>query len=428
MDSRKKIVQMIVGGMTQYLTQVQGIPKNVEKLLSKRRWRARFFGFRSEELAIEVMWLKNYLNLTDERPIWGKVADVLLAAAAPASVTEQNVEPKTKSNYFLQSWETKISFLPDNIKRLIKVAKEVNLQADRIAFSGDILKSRPLWYHRGATGKIRQPNHSRDARCLRDKHNVKTKRSIRANDECECVNCMYLEDSAGCNHPHSCTARAKELLDAIHPKWDPRQIAQPEKYELDSSPVDDFEEIDSNVTSGGTLANIFTIFGNERKPYNSLPERKDPTRISLNEPYKSKQTIEAAELTALDHILSISRQDIPIRLEVVSKQTKDLLLKRIQGLEKKGWIGVTNKELLQKIWIKEIDKDNPGALERMKRVKKMAKMGCSGPEKEINLEFPRVYRQTGAKLTAMAQSLAYKGIRERKKQKSKRQEKDGGQS
>ncbi|KAJ3870910.1 hypothetical protein F5051DRAFT_308323, partial [Lentinula edodes] len=36
MDGRKKIVQMVIGGMTQYLAQVQGMPKNIEKRLNKR--------------------------------------------------------------------------------------------------------------------------------------------------------------------------------------------------------------------------------------------------------------------------------------------------------------------------------------------------------------------------------------------------------
>ncbi|KAH9941471.1 hypothetical protein B0H21DRAFT_696958, partial [Amylocystis lapponica] len=35
-EGRRLIIQMIVGGMTQYLTQVQGMPKSVEERLSKR--------------------------------------------------------------------------------------------------------------------------------------------------------------------------------------------------------------------------------------------------------------------------------------------------------------------------------------------------------------------------------------------------------
>lgn len=36
MEGRKLIAQMVVAGMSQYLTQVQGMPKYVEKALTKR--------------------------------------------------------------------------------------------------------------------------------------------------------------------------------------------------------------------------------------------------------------------------------------------------------------------------------------------------------------------------------------------------------
>ncbi|KAJ3892877.1 hypothetical protein GG344DRAFT_27850, partial [Lentinula edodes] len=36
MEGRRHVIQMIVGGMTQYLTVVQGMPKSIEKRLAKR--------------------------------------------------------------------------------------------------------------------------------------------------------------------------------------------------------------------------------------------------------------------------------------------------------------------------------------------------------------------------------------------------------
>ncbi|EIN10347.1 hypothetical protein PUNSTDRAFT_27499, partial [Punctularia strigosozonata HHB-11173 SS5] len=36
LEGRRLIIQMIIGGMTQYLTKVQSMPKHVEKLLSRR--------------------------------------------------------------------------------------------------------------------------------------------------------------------------------------------------------------------------------------------------------------------------------------------------------------------------------------------------------------------------------------------------------
>ncbi|KAJ3851383.1 hypothetical protein EV368DRAFT_11245, partial [Lentinula lateritia] len=36
MEGRRHVVQMVIGGMTQYLTTVQGMPKSIEKRLTKR--------------------------------------------------------------------------------------------------------------------------------------------------------------------------------------------------------------------------------------------------------------------------------------------------------------------------------------------------------------------------------------------------------
>ncbi|KAE9392443.1 hypothetical protein BT96DRAFT_959335 [Gymnopus androsaceus JB14] len=36
MDGRRAIIQMVIGGMTQYLTMVQGMPASIEKRLTKR--------------------------------------------------------------------------------------------------------------------------------------------------------------------------------------------------------------------------------------------------------------------------------------------------------------------------------------------------------------------------------------------------------
>ncbi|KAE9402418.1 hypothetical protein BT96DRAFT_956277 [Gymnopus androsaceus JB14] len=89
MDRCKKIVQMVIGGMTQYLTQVQGMLKRIEKKLKKRirqfLWAEKklspvnfetLLASKSEggqealdiearNLAIEVMWLKSYFGVWD---------------------------------------------------------------------------------------------------------------------------------------------------------------------------------------------------------------------------------------------------------------------------------------------------------------------------------------------------------------------------
>lgn len=93
MEGRRLIIQMIVGGMTQYLTQVQGMPHKIEKYLVKR---IRRFIWDDKKVppvntdtlympitqggravldisacneAIKLMWLRPYLNLGLQRPI-----------------------------------------------------------------------------------------------------------------------------------------------------------------------------------------------------------------------------------------------------------------------------------------------------------------------------------------------------------------------
>ncbi|KAF9258757.1 hypothetical protein L218DRAFT_836965, partial [Marasmius fiardii PR-910] len=72
--------------------------------------------------------------------------------------------------------------------------------------------------------------------------------------------CIEIENETGCKHPHRCMTRAKALMDTLHPKWDPRSVLQPQKYEEQPSTMDDFDEIDSNLTTYGDLADVFRVF------------------------------------------------------------------------------------------------------------------------------------------------------------------------
>ena len=86
---QRLIVQMFRGGVSQYLTTVQGMPKPVEstlqKMMSKFMWDGKHLSINQQILgvpihnggiqlldiklrnkAIELMWLKKYLQLREE--------------------------------------------------------------------------------------------------------------------------------------------------------------------------------------------------------------------------------------------------------------------------------------------------------------------------------------------------------------------------
>jgi hypothetical protein len=204
MEGWRLIVQMIVGGMTQYLTQVQGMPSNIE---SKLRRKIRNFVWHdkrapvSEQIlfspideggrvlldistrneAIEVMWLKSYLSFGPERPLWALVADEIFAINVPQF--EENVDKRVCKNIFLQSWGSskakstqphwRTRVYPD-LLRLQGIAEKHGLRPEGLAFSQEIVQARPIWYHGDADRKIRLLNHGAASNCLKEKHAVWT--------------------------------------------------------------------------------------------------------------------------------------------------------------------------------------------------------------------------------------------------------------
>ncbi|KIY47256.1 hypothetical protein FISHEDRAFT_59779 [Fistulina hepatica ATCC 64428] len=128
MDGRKITIQWIIGGMTQYLMTVQGIPASVEKKLEKRirtfLWNhdgvtrismrtlqmhklkggKGILDIAARNKAIDLMWAKAYLNLSSARATWAYVVDELINRQA-----NKSIEYTSKHNIFLQSWTIPIS-------------------------------------------------------------------------------------------------------------------------------------------------------------------------------------------------------------------------------------------------------------------------------------------------------------------------------
>jgi hypothetical protein len=99
MHGRKIIVQAIVGGYTQFLTMAQGMPNHIEDALTtiirdfmweddsfprltldglqhpRNEGGLNLLDIRAHNEAIELMWLKSYLDFSEMRPEWAIVTD-----------------------------------------------------------------------------------------------------------------------------------------------------------------------------------------------------------------------------------------------------------------------------------------------------------------------------------------------------------------
>jgi hypothetical protein len=117
------IIQMVIGGMTQYLTKVQGMPKHIEKRLTRRirtfYWKDQNSTLHapleiggqglleSRNKAIQVMWLKSYLNFGPDTALWAKYGDALFAIKVPQGELS---EISVRENTLFQSWSTLLGF------------------------------------------------------------------------------------------------------------------------------------------------------------------------------------------------------------------------------------------------------------------------------------------------------------------------------
>ena len=121
--------------------------------------------------AIEIMWMKAYLNFTSSRQQWATITDHIILSTAPEHTVENAWD-----NPFMQSWNvplrkgTKADLLNDDIRRMLRTAKKYNVDMDTIRITPHLLSQLPAWYHLREEDHLSLNNSS--ARCMLQKHDI----------------------------------------------------------------------------------------------------------------------------------------------------------------------------------------------------------------------------------------------------------------
>jgi hypothetical protein len=184
---------MFAGGISQFMTTVHGMPKDIEdriqKLINTFVWGGdkaavglnqtrkpfekggfKLLDVRAQNEAIDIIWLKNYLSLGHSRPLWAFVADILIEESVAKS---NNIDHNVTMNTYLQKWSPSLtpgSKLPLNLKRMLKVGRKYNAGFSAISIPHLIKKQLPAWYHLGAEDTPRGFNRLWTTQCLKDNH------------------------------------------------------------------------------------------------------------------------------------------------------------------------------------------------------------------------------------------------------------------
>ncbi|KAF5330225.1 hypothetical protein D9611_010656 [Ephemerocybe angulata] len=250
----------LVGGFTQYLTRVQGMPKDtVDKLKGvtddyiwakdgekkantigmptlQRPKNEGGLGLLNIETRNEAIDAKRIQTLTlppNKQPTWCKLAARQLAKAAVKKYT--NVGEAALVSPFLQTWRVNLSAkdLPENLRQMMRVAYKYNTKLITINPSTETKRQMPLWYHIGNKDKLVSIYGDCWGICQRENHaiirvgemvdhtdNLNTP-GCSQRKNCKCPNCKS-DRLKGCENPTKCRRNGLKKLGNLIPEWDPR--------------------------------------------------------------------------------------------------------------------------------------------------------------------------------------------------------------
>jgi ribonuclease HI len=315
LHGRKTIIQAVVGGHTQFLTKAQGMPRKIQEALTKiirdfiweddssprisidilyrpiEEGGLNLLDVKSRNDAIEIVWLKSYLDLSPSRPKWARVTDLLLIPAAPVGVARNAL-----TNPFLQTWNPRHTTLKNkDTIRMLDAAKRHNANLAAIRMSPHLRNQLPAWYHLYAEKK---PLTSRTAKCLRTNHAVTTVADLVSTSarlrtpnqllphtpspQCLCSECTR-DRSNKCRNPHACAEDALSRIHLIVSKLNPIEHGDthdslsltPSRKARNQTARENNEAVlfDPSITNKENLGECFRIFAKPEQISN-LPARR----------------------------------------------------------------------------------------------------------------------------------------------------------
>lgn len=428
---KRLITQAVIGGHTQFLTKAQGMPHHIEDAIAKitrdfiwdndihpriameymhkplSEGGLNLLDIRARNEAIELVWLRDYLNLSPSRQTWAKVTDILINATAPLGTSAVAVV-----NTFLQTWNPptrgpRLATLNKNIIRMLSVAKKYKTNLAAIRLSPGVRATLPAWYHPAAEPR---PMTNVNARCLLNVHAARTvadlikaanKASERTrnnshvpNQTCICMACVK-DRRGGCRNPHACALEAMARLNDIVPKYNPLAIEVHDTLSLTPNRKarnsNDREEgsgilFDPTITCKGGIDECFRVFTDPER-LSGLPACRRPQRgaylehvemrvytdgacmnngkrnatcgsgiwiegaHALNKALKvpgEKQSNQVGEIAAV----IVAAESLPnyCKLTIVtdSMYVIEGLTKHLKEWEDNGWIGIKNADLFKR--------------------------------------------------------------------------------
>lgn len=434
-DGRRLIIGMVVGGRTQYRTCVQGMPPEIEQRLTRvirnfiwgdvshptvgletlsrpiEQGGKKLLDLKARNEAIELMKTKRFLDLSNKRLTWAKIADQLI---------ETNLLKKWKlerdgayKNIFLQSLSANVRESKDgltvSLRRMLKIAKKYGVKLTPTKLPLKQKLDMPIWYHTGLTGMKYQGYNTAAAKCQRKNHSITTVRDLlnlikemnrvlnpghKPRKNCKCDKCKVMREK-GCRNPHRCGENARKLLRKLNREWDPLELEPQDETQINEEIAKMIDPQTSTIfkkqmRTGNSLGESIRVFTTENvttqedDSAEQAPQvlvrrigpadwvqvytdgsctnngyknaiagagiwygNEDPRNTAMRVPEHITQSNNSGEALAI--LIAVKNTNTNDHLEIPSDSQISIegLTKSLQRWEDNGWVGVENREILQ---------------------------------------------------------------------------------
>jgi len=323
-EGRRLITQMIIGGMSQYLAKVQGIPetalKTLEKIIRNFSWNGeskptvsiahmtnntenggkKVLDIFARNEAIQLTWAQAYLKMGDDRPTWALIADEILRNDVPGEIRSLTNNRNARINQFMQTWHSRMKQrkntddnepnIPNDLKEMLKVAKKYGIRLEANHPTPQVRAELPA-IRNIQTKEQEKPDTLCDkyGKCIRDKHKIRTLNDVKTlskdtpnnhkrNKKCKCDKCTKIRNDTNgtCKHPNKCIERATKLLESINEKWDPTKLHPPD-FKTNPEPKEVGPSYNPNTKETTHTLNPFRIEESLKDCFRVFTESTNPS-------------------------------------------------------------------------------------------------------------------------------------------------------
>ncbi|KAF8633797.1 hypothetical protein AX17_004355 [Amanita inopinata Kibby_2008] len=389
------IINMEVGGRTQYLTYVQGMPDQILRRLQKTIGSFIWNGNKRHPIALNTLY-------DHPIPIWAYLADDLFCINARPKPFPF-LGPSVKLNPFIQSWKVHTRgthcTLPQNLIRLVKTAQKYNVTLSPLALTPALKSAIPAWFHPSNNPHI-TPKSSRTMKCLSTNHRITYIQDMvdfattplpdmhRDNPFCMCAVCTQAR-LHGCHSLTQCHLDAGLFVFQLPAFWNPLVPTHDLYYnDVPTTPCPGNSEttsFDPRITIQ-SIGEAYRIFCSPPTPMliNSTPRTSLPTscptvtiytdgssKVGPNEtlaagsgvwyapddarnqairlPPSLPQTNNSAELVAILTALRATPNSTRLRIMSDSQYAIDALTETLQKAEDANFTGFSNELVIRTI-------------------------------------------------------------------------------